>query len=69
MMMNKSKYIVSIEFSPNEKYNTEKLEKLYIKTSLGTMLNSELSQKLLIQLHDLTSIIDEIHWISISQNM
>ncbi len=66
-MMNKSKYIVSIEFSPNENYNTEIPEKIYIKTPLGNMLNSELSQKSLIQLHDLASIINEIHRISVSK--
>ncbi|MEI6583889.1 MAG: hypothetical protein WCO43_09905 [Chitinophagia bacterium] len=65
--MNKSKYIVSVEFSPNKNYNNEKPEKLYIKTPLGNMLNPELSQKLLLQLHDLASIIDEIYRISISK--
>lgn len=67
MMMNKSKYIVSIKFNPNENYSTEIPEKIYIKTPLGNMLNSELSQKSLIQLHDLAYIIDEIHRICISQ--
>ena len=65
--MNKSKYIVSIDFSPNKNYNTELPEELYIKTPLGNMFNSKLSQKSLIQLHDLVTIIDEIHRISISR--
>ena len=67
LTMNKSKYIVSIDFSPNKNYNTELPEELYIKTPLGNMFNSKLSQKSLIQLHDLVTIIDEIHRISISR--
>ena len=62
--MNTSQYIVSIEFTPNEKYEPVLPEKFYIKTPLGNMINRELSQKTLIQLHEMASIIDEIRRIS-----
>ena len=59
-----SKYTVSIEFTPNEQYNSIISEKLYIKTSLGNMLNPKLSNRMLIQLNDLAYTIDEIRRIS-----
>jgi hypothetical protein len=56
--MNTSQYIVSFEFNPNEKYNPVLPEIFYIKTPLGNIINPELSEKTLIQLHDMISIID-----------
>ncbi len=63
-IMNTSQYIVSFEFTPNEQYKPVLPENFYIKTPLGNMINPELSQKTLIQLHDMASIIDEIRRIS-----
>ena len=62
--MNTSQYIVSFEFTPNEQYKPVLPENFYIKTPLGNMINPELSQKTLIQLHDMASIIDEVRRIS-----
>jgi hypothetical protein len=62
--MNTSQYLVSIEFTPNEQYNPGLPEEFYIKTPLGNMLNPELSQKTIILLHDMASIMDEIRRIS-----